>query len=470
MRDYLAWMKAVKREVIHVNQLREHWFTHMFIYKAQYQHWALVFLTLILNILVLISWKGPDALGSGLAFEIRTTQLNFFINNTDVIEQAAQHLPIIPLVEEWFGYFALFILGAVHLVMTIMQVLAYFLVNWPNFYYIPEFVYRLRGKERKNASYSDIPFFGLRTVYYLLFLSCSILSLCFWGYFYSICLMHIVVNNDILQRVLRSVTKNGKSLLWVAALGAVVLYIYAVIAYAGYQMYFDDPGNSSHCKTLFECVVSVFRLGLLNGALVTNGDSIFREDNEALVSNFGLYIPRTIFDLTFFIIVTTVGLNIVFGIIVDTFSELRDERYKTEADKKGFCFICHIAAYEFERRADGFDHHTRCEHNMWDYIYLCLELDRIDSSDQNAIQQYVSQQIEDDSTSFFPTLRARCLKDEQDTTKEEIAELKDMMAMILDKLKEKRTPGLDQDEDDHSSTWETSSVRDGVSTPPPTDV
>ena len=27
-------------------------------------------------------------------------------------------------------------------------------------------------------------------------------------------------------------------------------------------------------------------------------------------------------------------------------------QYKTEADKKGYCFICHIAAYEFERRAD----------------------------------------------------------------------------------------------------------------------
>ena len=44
-------------------------------------------------------------------------------------------------------------------------------------------------------------------------------------------------------------------------------------------------------------------------------------------------------------------------------------------------------------------------------------------------------QIEADSTSFFPTLRARCLKDEQDTTKEEIAELKEMMRKILDKLK-----------------------------------
>ena len=35
---------------------------------------------------------------------------------------------------------------------------------------------------------------------------------------------------------------------------------------------------------------------------------------------------RLLFDISFFIIVTTIGLNIVFGIIVDTFSELRDER------------------------------------------------------------------------------------------------------------------------------------------------
>lgn len=35
---------------------------------------------------------------------------------------------------------------------------------------------------------------------------------------------------------------------------------------------------------------------------------------------------RILFDVSFFIIVTTIGLNIVFGIIVDTFSELRDER------------------------------------------------------------------------------------------------------------------------------------------------
>ena len=43
--------------------------------------------------------------------------------------------------------------------------------------------------------------------------------------------------------------------------------------------------------------------------------------------NFTDAVLRAIFfDLTFYIIVTTIGLNIVFGIIVDTFSELRDEK------------------------------------------------------------------------------------------------------------------------------------------------
>ena len=40
----------------------------------------------------------------------------------------------------------------------------------------------------------------------------SVLSLFFYGYFYCLCLFHIVVDNDILQRVLKSVTKNGEDI------------------------------------------------------------------------------------------------------------------------------------------------------------------------------------------------------------------------------------------------------------------
>ena len=39
-------------------------------------------------------------------------------------------------------------------------------------------------------------------------------------------------------------------------------------------------------------------------------------------------ISKTILDLTFFVIYTTVGLNIVFGIIVDTFAGARDQKVR----------------------------------------------------------------------------------------------------------------------------------------------
>ena len=41
---------------------------------------------------------------------------------------------------------------------------------------------------------------------------------------------------------------------------------------------------------------------------------------------FGVVPLRALFDLSFFIIVTTLGLNIVIAILVDGFSELREKR------------------------------------------------------------------------------------------------------------------------------------------------
>lgn len=43
-------------------------------------------------------------------------------------------------------------------------------------------------------------------------------------------------------------------------------------------------------------------------------------------NNYTDVIELTIIDVTFFILITTIGLNIIFGIIVDTFSQLRDAK------------------------------------------------------------------------------------------------------------------------------------------------
>ena len=45
--------------------------------------------------------------------------------------------------------------------------------------------------------------------------------------------------------------------------------------------------------------------------------------------NFQLLLARTVYDIIFFVVVTTLGLNIVIAILVDRFSEMREETVST---------------------------------------------------------------------------------------------------------------------------------------------
>lgn len=111
-------------------------------------------------------------------------------------------------------------------------------------------------------------FYGWKSIYRISFLLSSLLSLIppLQGYFYCFCLLYIIEESDILWRVLQAVTKNGKSLLWVAFLGLIVLYIYAVLSFAILHESFFVANSRFplHCETLGQCFVSVIRYGLLN--------------------------------------------------------------------------------------------------------------------------------------------------------------------------------------------------------------
>lgn len=57
----------------------------------------------------------------------------------------------------------------------------------------------------------------------------------------------------------------GIALLWVAGLGGVVLYIYAVISFAFLHESFNTKGDDPlYCDSLGECFISVVRWGLID--------------------------------------------------------------------------------------------------------------------------------------------------------------------------------------------------------------
>ena len=53
-----------------------------------------------------------------------------------------------------------------------------------------------------------------------------------------------------------------------------------------------------------------------------------------------MFVGRVVYDLLFFFVVIIIVLNLIFGVIIDTFADLRSEKQNKEEVLKNTCFIC----------------------------------------------------------------------------------------------------------------------------------
>eukprot|EP00050_Salpingoeca_kvevrii_P002520 m.196116 g.196116 ORF g.196116 m.196116 type:complete len:2530 (-) comp10628_c0_seq6:379-7968(-) len=271
-------------------------------------------------------------------------------------------------------------------------------------------------------------FFNIAHMYHVGIVGLSLLALIFSGYFYCGHLFHIVVNNDILLRVIRSVTKNGKSLLWVAALMVIVIYVYSLLVFAFLRGEVSSD-DGAFCETAWQCFITSLKLGLMSGGGL--GEAL--EPETETFRTFGI---RTIFDLSFFVIITIIGLNVVFGIIVDTFSELRDEKYQIEETMESECFICSLKNYDFERFGNGFQTHVEKEHHMWNYLFFLAHIYHKPETEFTSHEQYINDLLEKQATTeFFPINRALALQHSDDQqVGVQIDEMKSMLATMVNRV------------------------------------
>ena len=110
-----------------------------------------------------------------------------------------------------------------------------------------------------------------------------------------------------------------------AMLGIILIYIYSAFAFLFISdTYFDDGINmgllnkagDSICMSLMHCFLSTFNYGLRSGGGM--GEFLDVMTDEAWASQ-GYWI-RFVFDISFYLIVIVICLNVIFGIIIDTFA------------------------------------------------------------------------------------------------------------------------------------------------------
>ncbi|CAD5124824.1 DgyrCDS13085 [Dimorphilus gyrociliatus] len=157
-----------------------------------------------------------------------------------------------------------------------------------------------------------------------------------------------------------------------------------------------------YCETLLECSIAVFRYGLIG-----NYDDKFTTiDNYKTFANWS---ALGAFQIAFNVLVSVILLNVVFGIIVDTFSEIRNKKWDAERDMRDSCFLCSRDSFEFDRTKTGFLYHVGKEHNMWDYIQYFVYLNDTRSKHYFALDLYAFRELKADSIDFLPLDRALCL-------------------------------------------------------------
>ena len=232
------------------------------------------------------------------------------------------------------------------------------------------------------------------TVYYTMYLVTSILGYNVSYFFLSLLLLDILVKNSTARDVLMAVVYPRKQLAMTLVLSLFVVYIFSFIIFFNYRDQFslDDPIRHNSCTTLFSC----YKVTLGNGLRMAGGIG------EIFVHTLD---ERFVLDVLFSLIVLIVLLNVMFGIIIDTFGELRTKKAERIEDTTGICFICGIDKQVFDRASDGvhgFGDHIKKDHHMWNYLFFIIYVWEQDKDDDDGLEQFVRNRIDANDIVWFP--------------------------------------------------------------------
>lgn len=189
--------------------------------------------------------------------------------------------------------------------------------------------------------------------------------------------------------------------------------------------------------SLMHCFLSTLNYGIRMGG----GIGEFLPAQTFIPENRDAFYIRFFYDLSFFLILITILLNVVFGIIIDTFASLRTAASDQFRLANNECFICGLNRTVLERMAGtGFDEHQNHDHYVWNYLYFIIHLREVDETQMNGIESEIFKLLNGGENGWFP--QHTSLRYEK-FNKGSLNASQHVNEQALDKLEEK----LDQAED-----------------------
>jgi len=155
--------------------------------------------------------------------------------------------------------------------------------------------------------------------------------------------------------------------------------------------------HEPYCHSTIQCFLVLISYGTRSGGGI--GDVLpvisYKNSHNAFISRF-------FYDMTFYILIIMIMGNVTFGLIVDTFSSLRDETYKYQFDKKNICFICQLSRDGCLLKKIDYETHINKNHNLWSYIDFLCYLHLYNANDFSRVENLVWEKLLKKDYDWFP--------------------------------------------------------------------
>ena len=187
----------------------------------------------------------------------------------------------------------------------------------------------------------------------------------FYNSLYSLQLFPIFFLIPTMKIVITAIKVRYQKFISTTILIFIFILIYASISfmYIRKDFYVADI-NENICDSLLKCFFSIFNYGIRGGLGLLPQKSW--EDTD--------YLFQFAFVWIFYFLMILILINIVNGIIVDTFQDLREQQNERDNVSLNYCYICSLNRTKFDMRGLDFNNHIIKEHSIHDYLYYIIKI------------------------------------------------------------------------------------------------
>ena len=247
-------------------------------------------------------------------------------------------------------------------------------------------------------------FFNLHVLYTICYMVFAILGLFVHHFFFSFHLIEYIKSQPILKYVFLAFYEPLADVVFTYIFFFILIYFYSLLIF--YRYYDLMPDYS--CDSPLICMLYIYSNTFTSGGNLGNFIDTKKESLNVTGD-----MERYLLDISYTVIMVYVVWQMVSGLILDAFDNLRGDREEIEEDMEKTCFICGLNREKIEKYyigKDGFEKHLQ-DHSVDNYLFYMLYLEEKDPNEYSGFESYVKENIDKESIAWFP--QGRSLKIEE---------------------------------------------------------